>query len=403
MIELMIIILQLVLFLLLGFLAIPVFVLLLQVIASIFVRKQIYSVSTLDNSRINNSSVAVIIPAHNESTGIVATVQSILPQLKNQDQLIVVADNCTDDTATIATQLGAIAICRENKQLRGKSYALDFGLQFLRDNPPQVVIIIDADCTISDNGISTLAEACISYQRPVQALDLMLAPPNASLKTKIAQFAWVVKNQVRPLGFKKLSLPCQLMGTGMAFLWDDIAQMQLANGHIAEDLKLGIDLCTAQKPPLFIPNVCVKSFFPTTQEAVNSQRARWEHGHLGMILAEAPKLFLQAIKSKNLQMLGLAFDLIVPPLAVLVLLCSIMLVVSFLIHQIIAIDLVLMCAGLLFVTLIGAILIAWVFFGRDIINFKQLCYAPIYALSKIPLYIKFFVNRQVEWVRSKRD
>jgi hypothetical protein len=49
------------------------------------------------------------------------------------------------------------------------------------------------------------------------------------------------------------------------------------------------------------------------------------------------------------------------------------------------------------------ILLAWSQFGRAIIAFSALLYAPLYALKKIPLYLGFLVKRQVEWVRSKRD
>lgn len=391
--------LQLILLTIIAALAIPVFVLLLQVLASLFSLKRSNPIE-VENGRY---SVAVIIPAHNESIGISATIQSILPQLKPQDRLIVVADNCTDDTAKVASDLGAIVVVRENKVLRGKGYALDFGLQSLKNSPPQVVIIMDADCTISEHGISALTEACNTYQRPVQALYLMSSLSNSKLKTKIAEFAWVVKNQVRPLGFKVLGLPCQLMGTGMAFLWADISQINLASGHIAEDMKLGIDLSRAKKAPVFFPQVLVTSFFPTTQEAAKSQRARWEHGHLSLILSDAPALFIEAIKTKNLQMLGMAFDLIVPPLAVLVLMCSFVFILSLVTHQFVAINYILISAYLVLLALMSAVFLAWIFFGRRIISLQQLCYAPIYVLIKIPLYIKFFINRQVEWVRTKRD
>jgi hypothetical protein len=50
-----------------------------------------------------------------------------------------------------------------------------------------------------------------------------------------------------------------------------------------------------------------------------------------------------------------------------------------------------------------AILLAWSRFGRGILSFSALMYAPFYALKKIPLYLGFLVKRQVEWVRSKRD
>ena len=374
-------------------LMLPVLVFLLQVLAAISLPKSAFKPIA------KRPSVAVLIPAHNESLVITKTIQTILPQLLPQDQLLVVADNCTDDTANMARNLGANVVERLNSTLRGKGYALDHGIQYLQNMPPQVVMIVDADCSISADFIQILAQACVQLQRPVQALDLMLAPANANLKIKIAEFAWAVKNKVRPLGFKALGLPCQLMGTGMAFLWTDITKMSLANGHIAEDMKLGIDFCRAAKAAVFIPDVLVTSLFPQGEQASTTQRARWEHGHLGMIISEAPSLLLESLKSRNVQMFGLACDLIVPPLAVLVLLCVAVFIVSFIAQA----QLALLLSSLLLAALTVAVLLAWLCFGRAIISFKQLCYAPIYALVKIPLYIKFFLNRQVEWVRSKRD
>ena len=376
-------------------LMVPVTVFLLQILAAILLAKP----STMKLEADKRPIIAVIMPAHNESLVITETIQSIMPQLGSQDQLLVVADNCNDDTAAIARNLGATVIERTNLLERGKGYALDYGLQHLKTHPPQVVLIIDADCMVENDAINQLASACMAYQRPIQALYLMQPQPSPSLKARIAAFAWLVKNKVRPLGFKALGLPCQLMGTGMAFLWEDIIKVNLASGHIVEDMKLGADLCRINKAPLFLPEALVTSVFPPTAEATNTQRTRWEHGHLSMILTEAPSLFFEAIKTKNSQMLGLALDLIVPPLVALVLSSIAILILSF----VFSIKLALVLSTILLLTLVSAVLLAWGFFGRHIISFKQLCYAPIYALVKIPLYIKFFFNRQVEWVRSKRD
>ena len=376
-------------------LILPVLFLLLQTLAAVFFAKS----STTTDKAERRPQLTVLMPAHNESLVITQTLQSILPQLSDEDQLLVVADNCNDDTALIARKLGANVIERKNKLQRGKGYALDFGLQYLKDNPPKIVLIIDADCIVSNGTIDKLARACIDNQCPIQALYLMESQPNPSLKARIAVFAWIVKNKVRPLGSKALSLPCQLMGTGMAFLWGDIIKSNLASGHIVEDMKLGVDLTRANKPPLFLADALVTSIFPPTAEATNTQRARWEHGHLSVILNEAPSLLFEALKTKNIQMLGLACDLIVPPLAVLTLMCVALFVCSFML----SVQPALFIASILLIALSGAILLAWACYGRDIISFKQLCYAPIYALIKIPLYIKFFLNRQVEWVRSKRD
>jgi cellulose synthase/poly-beta-1,6-N-acetylglucosamine synthase-like glycosyltransferase len=376
-------------------LMLPVMIIMVQVLAAIFLAKPT-SVSCQTESR---PTIAVLMPAHNESLVLAQTIQSILPQLNNHDEFLVVADNCTDDTAAIARSLGAKVVERTNLNERGKGFALDFGIQHLTNNPPKVVLIIDADCIVTNGSIDKLVQACVLYQRPIQALYLMQSQPNPSLKARIAEFAWIVKNKVRPLGSKSLGMPCQLMGTGMAFLWEDIANINIASGHIVEDMKLGIDLARVNKAPLFLAEALVTSVFPPTEDATNTQRARWEHGHLSVIMSEAPSLFFEAIKTKNLQMLGLTCDLIVPPLAVLTLLGVILFVSNFALST----QLALMLSTVLLGTLTTTVLLAWFFFGREIISFRQLCYAPIYALIKIPLYIKFFLNRQVEWVRSKRD
>lgn len=351
----------------------------------------------LDDKRL--LKVAILMPAHNEALVIQQPIESILSQLKEEDRLIVIADNCTDDTASIARSLGASVIERSDEVNRGKGYALDFGLNHLQSNPPDILVIVDADCIVQAESIDLLAQECFQQQHPIQALYLMESQPNPSLKARIAQFAWIVKNKVRPMGFNALGLPCQLMGTGMAFLWEHINQANLASGHIVEDMKLGTDLAAMNKAPKFFPQAIVTSVFPPSDAATNTQRARWEHGHLSVILNESPKLIFGAIKRFDLQMLGMALDLLVPPLAMLTLLCGLVFVFSMLLDE----QLIKIISTSLMASLFLAVFLAWLMFGRHVISFKQLCYAPIYALIKIPLYIKFFLNRQVEWVRSKRD
>jgi cellulose synthase/poly-beta-1,6-N-acetylglucosamine synthase-like glycosyltransferase len=378
-------------------LLLPVLFFLLQILAAVFLVKPSQQPSS--DQPITRPRIAVLMPAHNESLVITETIRSIMPQLAESDQLIVVADNCNDETAVIAKKFGTTVLERNHETERGKGYALDFGMQFLKNNPPQIVIVIDADCIVAAGSIEKLTLACQANQRPVQALYLMQSQPNPSLKERIAQFAWVVKNKVRPLGLNALGMPCQLMGTGMAFLWNDIIQSNLASGHIVEDMKLGVDLTRSRKAPLFLPGALVTSVFPPTTTATNSQRTRWEHGHLSVIVNEVPSLFFEAIKTKNGAMLALACDLLILPLAALSLLSTACLLLSFLLSS----QPALVLASIILLALVSAILLAWHGFGRDTISFKQLCYAPIYAVIKIPLYLKFFINRQVEWVRSKRD
>jgi glycosyltransferase involved in cell wall biosynthesis len=167
-------------------------------------------------------TTAILMPAHDEATGIAAAIDAIVPQLRGGDRLLVVADNCSDRTAAIAAERGAEVSERHDPERRGKGYALDHGVRHLAAAPPAVVIVVDADCAVAAGSVDLLARESMRRRRPVQALYLMLAPPGAGLKQRMAEFAWAVRNQVRPLGWQRLGGPCQLMGTGMAFPWATI-------------------------------------------------------------------------------------------------------------------------------------------------------------------------------------
>ena len=76
----------------------------------------------------------ILIPAHNESTGITQTLLSIKAQSTANVKVLVVADNCNDDTAAVARSHGVEVIERFHETKRGKGFALDFGLQYLVKN-----------------------------------------------------------------------------------------------------------------------------------------------------------------------------------------------------------------------------------------------------------------------------
>nr|WP_169131377.1 glycosyltransferase family 2 protein [Aromatoleum evansii] len=380
-----------------ALLLVPVVVLFVQVLAAL-PRRRSRSVRASARPR-----VAVLVPAHDEALGIVATVRNIRAQLGDGDRLVVIADNCSDDTALLAREAGAEVIVRQDPQRRGKGYALDFGMRFLEAAPPQAVAIVDADCRLADGALDRLARSCGASGRPVQALYLMHAPAGAGLKLRIAEFAWAVKNRLRPLGYARLGLPCQLMGSGMVFPWATLRDAELASGHIVEDLKLGLELTAAGHAPLFCPEARVGSDFPCSDEGARTQRTRWEHGHLAMIVADAPRLLRLALTRRNLRLAALVLDLCVPPLALL----TLAVVAAFALTGVLAAAagpvLPFALATLACALLATAVLLAWAACGRDIVSFADLVRAPLYALSKIPLYLRFLVRRQVDWVRSRRD
>jgi hypothetical protein len=386
-----------VLLLVAALLAVPVLVLAVQVAAALGFRP------SPPGAAPGRPWVAVLVPAHDEAAVIAPTLKGIQAQLSAQDRLLVVADNCADATAEIARSLGAEVLERQDPVRRGKGYALDYGIRHLEVAPPEVVIVVDADCTLGDGTIDTLAWQCAASGQPVQALDLMEAPEGAGLRTRTAELAWLVKNLVRPLGFLRLGLPCQLMGTGMAFPWPLISRASLATGHVTEDLKLGLELARAGSPPLFCPQGLVTSRFPADGAAQQAQRARWEGGHLGLLAGEAPRLLVAAVRERNGPLLALALDLTVPPLALLCLLLPAVAGLAGLAYTLggplLPLAVALGAAGLL----VFSLLAAWWRFGQAALPPGDLPAVLGYALGKLPLYLKFALGRQVEWIRTKRD
>ena len=347
--------------------------------------------------------IAVLMPAHNESGMIAPALRSILPQLSHADRLLVVADNCSDDTAAIAAAEGAEVIERSDVVHRGKGYALDFGVRHLESDAPDIVLIVDADCQVSQGAIDRLARLCAKTARPVQAVYFMHAARDAGPAMRIAEFAWLVKNHVRPRGLLRLGLPCQLMGSGMAFPWSSIKTATLATGHIVEDLKLGLDLARAGAPPLFCPEALVSSNFPTSAPGIQAQRTRWEHGHLSVILSEAPRMLLESLKSWDANLFSMAIDLCVPPIALLVLVVGALWTVSAVYYFLTQAILPVAATTIAAVLLAGSVLLSWAAYGRQTLSFGDLVLGFLYPLRKISLYFRFMFARQMEWVRSKRD
>lgn len=347
--------------------------------------------------------IAVLMPAHNEAVGIAAVLAALKPQLREGDRLVVVADNCTDETAAIARQQGAIVIERHDPERRGKGYALDFGIRYLETAPPDVVVMMDADCIAQPGTIQHIAQLALQHQRPVQAVYLMEQPAQPSPKSAVSALAFLVKNLVRPTGLHRLDFPCLLTGTGMAFPWRVIQASPLASGNLVEDMQLGLDLAIAGSPPLLCEDALVIGNLPQQTKAATTQRTRWEHGHLKTLLTQVPTLLKAGIAQRRLDLVAIALDLAVPPLSLLVLLWAVCLALTAaLVWQgatVLPLKLLLLQGGLL----LGAIATAWAHFGRETISPQQFAAIPLYIFWKIPLYLAFLVRPQTKWVRTQRD
>ena len=378
-------------------LAVPVAVFSLQVLAACWPARRPRALPAV------RPPVAALVPAHDEARGIASTLQNLLAQLQPGDRLLVVADNCSDDTAARARAEGAEVIERQHEHLRGKGYALAFGVDHLRSAPPMVLVIVDADCELAPGALDALVAACLQADAPAQALYLMQHATPPGLKGRVAEFAWRVKNWVRPRGAARLGLPCALTGTGMAFPWRLIERAELATGSIVEDMQLGIDLALAGHAPVFCEQALVTSHFPDTAAAAASQRTRWEHGHLGMILQRAPGLAVAGLRRADVRLLGLAGDLVVPPLALLVLLLVLLWLAAGAAAWAGMGTLAWLATSGGLAWLACAVGLAWAGWGREVLSLADLVSVPWYVAGKLGIYLRFWSHRQKDWVRTDRE
>jgi cellulose synthase/poly-beta-1,6-N-acetylglucosamine synthase-like glycosyltransferase len=379
-------------------LAAPVAVYCLEVLAGCLPERR----QTATKARRLRPRLAVIVPAHDEQAGIVATLRSIQSQLEPGDRLLVVADNCTDQTAEVARTCGAIVLERRDESRRGKGFALAFGLESLAADPPSVVLFFDADCRLAPQTIDTLACEAQNRLRPVQALYLCEPTSAGGPQQRLSALAFRFKNLIRAAGLSRLGGSCHLTGSGMALPWQLVQSVPWASGNLVEDMQLGIDFALAGFPPQFISTAHVHSDLPVSNGGQLAQRRRWEHGFLQTALNQSPALLLQALRRRAWPLMMLGLDLTVPPLALLS--------VGLLVGWLVALAVWLIGCGvmpLVLMTLSGcsfatATLLGWAIHCRDLAPAGLLLQIPNYFPAKLSLYAEFLTRRERRWVRTER-
>lgn len=352
-----------------------------------------------------SSNAVIIVPAHNEAS----ILGSRLGLLKaaaaaSQSVILVVADNCTDSTADIARAAQVRVVERHDLDRRGKGFALDFGRSAISQTPPDAVLVIDADCVIDAPSIELLIATCLAHGRPCQATNLQAPSPDASPVVQLSTFAFYVKNVVRQRAMQRLAGQVHLLGTGMAFPWPVFLVATLATEEIVEDLTLGLELTALGFPPLFAELAAVWSDAESHGNTL-VQRRRWEGGFLANAVRAGPGMLVKSIGRGNPRGVWAAINVIIPPLALLMLLDLAALAISALLIAVTgaaAWPALVLGGTLLAATLgLGA---AWHTGGKRFISLRGLSKAPLYILWKLPLYSSLARSRgPQEWARTRGD
>jgi cellulose synthase/poly-beta-1,6-N-acetylglucosamine synthase-like glycosyltransferase len=343
----------------------------------------------------------ILIPAHNEAGTIEATLDQLTAIVADNVRLLVVADNCTDETANIVRQAGHSVVERFDPDRRGKGFALAFGIDHLRPDPPACVIIFDADCDTDAASIAALAKTSVAGNIVVQASYVLQPDLTASPKVQISNFAFWMKNVVRQRGGHRLGSAAILVGTGMAFPWNVIANAPLATSEIVEDLALSVHLTRLGLPPTYVENALVKSV-AAAEQATLEQRTRWETGFMAIARSFGFRALWEGIATGNRKLFQLGLHLLVPPLALLLML-SLTITLAVGVGALITGQWgAFIALGLALAVAMAAVLINWLIAGRSWLGVKAVLSLPLYLLWKIPVYLRIVKREEVVWKRTER-
>jgi len=347
-----------------------------------------------------NISSVILIPAHNEQLVITDTLDSVSRAVSELDRILVVADNCTDSTANLVRSRGIECTERENNSDRGKGYALAHGVSVIEQmrSPPEVIIILDADCVVNQESIRALKQAAVVCGGAVQGRYLLTAPKKASAQQLVSGFAIWIKNYVRPMGLDWIGGSVPITGSGFAAPLSVFQRANLATGEIVEDMKFGVDVACMGLRVQYIPQVHISSFLPENDSVAEVQRQRWEHGHIGIITSYAPRLFVYGCVKGRWHAILAGLDLLIPPLTLLLAFLFFCIPILFFVGENAGI------AALVWILLMGLTLMS----ANEVSDPRQLSFSDVkgvlkFVMSKFNLYISLGRGRRSGWVKTQRE
>ncbi len=231
-----------------------------------------------------NHRYAVIISARNENAVIGDLIHSIRVQNYPQEliDIFVVADNCTDNTAAVAQEAGAIVFPRFNTEKIGKGYALDYGFTCIRehysDNNYEAYFVFDADNVLDVNYFREMnkvfdggAIASTSYRNSKNYGSNWITAGYAVWFMREAKYL----NQARLV----LNTSCAVSGTGFFISAKIIDEMKGWKYHLlTEDIEFSTSTISKGGRIAYCPTAMLYDEQPLTFKDSWNQRFRWAKG-----------------------------------------------------------------------------------------------------------------------------
>jgi cellulose synthase/poly-beta-1,6-N-acetylglucosamine synthase-like glycosyltransferase len=238
-----------------------------------------------------HGQVVVLVPAHNEAATIDATVASLHRQTRPPDRIIVVADNCTDDTEDLGLLHGAEVMATVGNTARkagALNQALHQVLPYLR--PRDFLLIMDADSQLNHGWIRCAVDALTRDRRLGGVCGTYTGEPRPGMLLQLQRNEFVRAS--RMVG--RRSDLWVLSGTGTMFRASVLREVARERGRtlpgipsefysstsITEDYEITLALKTLGFRCLCAPGCTASTELMPTWQHLFRQRLRWQSGTL---------------------------------------------------------------------------------------------------------------------------
>ena len=346
-----------------------------------------------------------IIPAHNEEN----VVANLIESLKNQDypkelyNIYVIADNCTDNTAKIAKEAGAIVYERFDEDKKTKGYALQWFLaqKIQEDAPYDAFCVFDADNIADKNFLKAMNKKLCQGENVVQGYRDIKNPTDNWITAGYAIFYWTM-NRFYHLARYNLGLSPLLNGTGFMVRFDVIKPTGWDTKTLTEDIEFSLKNIIAGRKLGWATDAIVYDEQPTGFKQSWTQRSRWTVGHI-QCMKEYTGLLAAAVKEKKTLMNfdGLLYILGSIPMFVITLILLLINFIIFAVQGMTAQELLINILRYLIPTFLLPILTAILIMLLDKKPIKPmlkgLVFYPLFLGSWLLINFKCLFKRDTKW------
>jgi cellulose synthase/poly-beta-1,6-N-acetylglucosamine synthase-like glycosyltransferase len=263
-----------------------------------------------------SSRFCILIPAHDEEDCLPRLIDS-LNSLQYPDDLyevVVIADNCTDSTASIARLQELTVLERSDFKRRGKGHVIQWALERIDHSRFDAFVIIDADSAVETGYLSHLNKLILSGARIIQTYNGVLNPDETWL-TSLLDVSRTIGNEFIHPAKINLGLSSYLMGNGMCFITEILDIYGWNALTIGEDWEYYIYLISKGERVAFSKEAQIYHQESVTLKNATHQRLRWSSGRFSTALKHGFKLFFAGIKSRDPVMVDGAMPLLLPNLS----------------------------------------------------------------------------------------